>query len=164
MAILITLRNTGINRINGINGARRRLEMEPRVTLLAAEDNVPELLQRRIVPSSIAKGRILRFDTEKAMAIPGGVMIFTQGNRPELSEKAKVHNLAEYHMPVNADIDAIDVLFVHEDQKASPIGAKGLGEIGIVGTGAAIANATYHVTGRRVRDLPITREKVLGIG
>jgi xanthine dehydrogenase YagR molybdenum-binding subunit len=72
------------------------------------------------------------------------------------------HNLAEYHMPVNADIYDIDVIFVAEhDDKASPIGVKGLGEIGIVGTAAAIANAIYHATGRRIRDLPITIDKVL---
>ena len=65
------------------------------------------------------------------------------------------HNLGEYHVPAHADISDIDVIFVDEpDDKASPIGVKGLGEIGIVGTGAAVANAIYHATGKRVRDLP----------
>ena len=72
------------------------------------------------------------------------------------------HSLAEYHVPANADIGAIDVIFVDEpDERASPIGVKGLGEIGIVGTGAAVANAIYHATGKRVRDLPITIDKLL---
>ena len=72
------------------------------------------------------------------------------------------HNLAEYHIPVNADAPDIDVIFVEErDDKASPIGVKGLGEIGVVGTPAAIANAIYHATGKRIRDLPITIDKVL---
>ena len=72
------------------------------------------------------------------------------------------HNLADYHVPVHADVPAIDVIFVEEkDDQINPLGVKGVGEIGIVGTAAAIANAIYHATGRRVRDLPITLEKIL---
>ena len=72
------------------------------------------------------------------------------------------HNLAEYHVPVNADIHDIEVIFVEEDDKASPMGVKGLGEIGIVGTAAAIANAVFHATGKRIRELPITIDKIIG--
>jgi xanthine dehydrogenase YagR molybdenum-binding subunit len=72
------------------------------------------------------------------------------------------HNLAEYHVPVNADVYDIEVIFVEEhDEIVNPLGCKGLGEIGIVGTAAAIANAVYHATGVRVRDLPITLDKLL---
>jgi xanthine dehydrogenase YagR molybdenum-binding subunit len=72
------------------------------------------------------------------------------------------HNLAEYHVPVNADIHDIDVIFVEEkDDIINPLGVKGVGEIGIVGTAAAIANAIFHATGRRVRDLPITIDKLM---
>ena len=72
------------------------------------------------------------------------------------------HNYAEYHVPVNADIHDIEVIFVEEhDEIVNPIGVKGLGEIGIVGTAAAIANAVYHATGKRVRDMPITIDKLL---
>jgi xanthine dehydrogenase YagR molybdenum-binding subunit len=71
-------------------------------------------------------------------------------------------NLAEYHVPTNADIQDIDVQIVDEDDPhVNPLGAKGIGEIGIVGVGAAIANAVYHATGKRVRDLPVTLDKVL---
>jgi xanthine dehydrogenase YagR molybdenum-binding subunit len=71
-------------------------------------------------------------------------------------------NLAEYHVPTNADIQAIDVQIVDEDDPhVNPLGAKGIGEIGITGVGAAIANAVFHATGRRVRDLPITLDKLL---
>jgi len=71
-------------------------------------------------------------------------------------------NLAEYHVPVNADIGEIDVSFVDEhDPYINPLGAKGIGEIGITGVPAAIANAIYHATGKRVRDLPITLDKLL---
>ena len=72
------------------------------------------------------------------------------------------HNLADYHMPANADVHTIDVIFVDEkDNEINPLGVKGVGEIGIVGTAAVIANAIYHVTGKRVRDLPITIDKLL---
>jgi len=72
------------------------------------------------------------------------------------------HNLAEYHVPVNADIHDIEVIFVEEhDDVVNPLSAKGLGEIGSGGVAAAVANAIYHATGKRVRDLPITIDKLL---
>ncbi|MFJ2582305.1 hypothetical protein [Kitasatospora aureofaciens] len=65
-------------------------------------------------------------------------------------------------VPVNADIPDIDVLFVNEpDPDANPLGSRGIGEMGMTGTIAAIANAVHHATGRRVRDLPILMEKLL---
>ena len=71
-------------------------------------------------------------------------------------------NLAEYHVPVNADIGEIDITVVDEDDPhINVLGAKGIGEIGIVGVAAALANAVYHATGRRIRDLPITLDKLL---
>jgi xanthine dehydrogenase YagR molybdenum-binding subunit len=70
-------------------------------------------------------------------------------------------NIAEYHVPVNADVHDITVIFVEEpDPIINPLGVKGLGEIGIVGVAAAIANAVYHATGKRIRDLPITLDKI----
>ena len=72
-------------------------------------------------------------------------------------------NLAEYHVPVNADVPPIVVdLIAEEDSLVSPLGAKGAGEIGITGAAAAISNAVYHATGKRIRDLPITLDKILG--
>ena len=71
-------------------------------------------------------------------------------------------NLADYHVPVNADIPQIDVHFVGEPDFAfNPIGVRGIGEIGITGVAAAVANAVYHATGKRVRDLPITLDKLI---
>ncbi|MEJ7624110.1 MAG: xanthine dehydrogenase family protein molybdopterin-binding subunit [Pyrinomonadaceae bacterium] len=71
-------------------------------------------------------------------------------------------NLGGYHVPVNADIHEIETIFVEENDKiVNPIGAKGLGELGMVGIPAAIANAVYHATGKRIRDLPITPDKLL---
>jgi xanthine dehydrogenase YagR molybdenum-binding subunit len=71
-------------------------------------------------------------------------------------------SLAEYHVPVNADIGSIDVSFIDEhDPYVNPLGIKGIGEIGITGVAGSIANAIYNATGKRVRDLPITLDKVM---
>jgi len=71
-------------------------------------------------------------------------------------------NLQHYHVPVNADIHEISTEFIEEDDRiVNPLGVKGMGELGMVGIPAAIANAVFHATGRRVRDLPITPDKLL---
>ncbi len=71
-------------------------------------------------------------------------------------------NLAEYHIPTNADVHQIDTMFVEEDDKiVNPLGIKGMGELGMVGIPAAIANAVFHATGKRIRNLPITVDKLL---
>jgi len=71
-------------------------------------------------------------------------------------------NLAEYHVPVNADIQEIDVTFVdHPDVNFNPLGIRGIGEIGITGVAGALSNAVFHATGRRIRDLPITLDKLI---
>ena len=71
-------------------------------------------------------------------------------------------NLADYLVPVNADVPSIEVIMVPEnDDRVNPFGIKGIGEIGIVGMNAAVANAVYHATGKRVRELPIRLEKLL---
>jgi xanthine dehydrogenase YagR molybdenum-binding subunit len=71
-------------------------------------------------------------------------------------------DLADYHVPVNPDVPDIDVLFVPEhDPHVNDIGAKGIGEIGITGVAAAVANAVFHATGKRVRELPLTLDKLL---
>ena len=68
-----------------------------------------------------------------------------------------------YHVATNADIGEIDVTWIaEEDLHVNPMGSKGIGEIGIVGTAAAVANAVYNATGIRVRDLPITPPKLVG--
>ncbi len=71
-------------------------------------------------------------------------------------------SLADYHVPVNADVHHIETIFVEEDDKiVNPLGVKGMGELGLVGIPAAIANAVYHATGIRVRELPITPDKLI---
>ncbi len=72
------------------------------------------------------------------------------------------HDLAGYEVPVHADIPHQDVIFLDEtDPMSSPMKAKGVGELGICGVGAAVANAVYNATGVRVRDYPITLDKLL---
>ncbi len=70
-------------------------------------------------------------------------------------------SLAEYHVPVNLDIPDIEIDFLNILDEHTPYGARGIGEIGITGPAAAIANAVYHATGKRVRELPITLDKLM---
>ena len=119
------------------------------------------------VVSALACGRIINPKTAESQVLGGIVWGIGMG----LEEESLIdqnfgrfmnHNLAEYHIPVNADIQGIEVHFVEEhDTIVNPLGAKGLGEIGIAGVAAAIANAIFHATGKRVRDLPITLDKLL---
>lgn len=91
-----------------------------------------------------------------------GMALFEETVYDKRDGRAVNGNLAEYHVPVNADIGSIEVHVVDEDDPhVNPLGAKGIGEIGITGVAAAVANAVYHATGRRVRDLPITLDKLL---
>ena len=119
------------------------------------------------VVSAVAAGRVVNPKTA-GNQIAGGVV---WGIGQALHEETMIdhnlgrymnHNLSEYHVPINADINDIDVFFVEEkDEIVNALGSKGVGEIGIVGVAAAVGNAIYHATGKRVRDLPITLDKVL---
>ena len=119
------------------------------------------------VVSAVAAGRILNPKIASSQilgAVVGGIgMALHEGTTTDHRfGRFMTRNLADYHVPVNADVQAIDVIFVEEkDDEINPLGVKGVGEIGIVGTAAAIANAVYHATGKRVRDLPITIDKLL---
>jgi xanthine dehydrogenase YagR molybdenum-binding subunit len=119
------------------------------------------------VVSAVAAGKIINPKTARSQILGGVVMGIGMALHEESMLDHKLgrfmnHNIAEYHIPVNADIHDIDVIFVDENEdKLNPLGVKGVGEIGIVGTAAAIANAIYHATGKRIRDLPITIDKLL---
>jgi xanthine dehydrogenase YagR molybdenum-binding subunit len=112
-------------------------------------------------------GRILNAKTARSQMIGGitwgiGMALLEETVRDERGGIV-TNNLADYHVPVNADIPNLEVQFVEEpDFNLNPLGARGIGEIGITGVAAAIANAVYHATGVRVRDLPIVPEKLLG--
>ena len=91
-----------------------------------------------------------------------GMALFEESVLDEREGRIVNANLAEYHVPVNADVGAIEVEVVEEnDSEFNELGARGIGEIGITGVPAAIANAVYHATGKRVRSLPITLDKLL---
>jgi xanthine dehydrogenase YagR molybdenum-binding subunit len=117
--------------------------------------------------SAVAAGRILNPKLAQSQiigAVVGGIgmALHEETSMDHRFGRFMNHNFAEYHVPVHADVPPIEVIFVaEEDHEINPLGVKGVGEIGIVGTAAAIANAVYHATGKRVRDLPITLDKLL---
>lgn len=133
---------------------------------VAVDEDLGTIHVTRVV-SAIAGGRILNPKTARSQIM--GAIVW--GISMALEEESLLddhfgrfmnHNYAEYHVPVNADIHEIDVIFVPEhDDVVNPLGAKGLGEIGLVGVASAVANAVWHATGKRVRSLPITLDKLL---
>ena len=112
-------------------------------------------------------GNILNAKTARSQLIGGvvyglGMALLEQTVADKRTGRVVNPDLAEYHVPVNADVPEIDITFVPEtDPFINPLGVKGIGEIGITGVCAAVANAVYHATGKRVRDLPITLDKVM---
>jgi xanthine dehydrogenase YagR molybdenum-binding subunit len=120
------------------------------------------------VVKAVAAGRILNLKTAHSQIMGGvvwgiGMALHEETLYDHRFGRVMNANIAEYHVPVNADIHDIEVIFVDEpDEMVNPLGIKGLGEIGIVGVAAAISNAVYHATGKRIRHLPITPDKILG--
>lgn len=117
--------------------------------------------------SACGAGRIVNEHTARTQitgAVVGGIgMALTEETVMDHRMGRIVNSsLAEYHVPVNADIPMIEAFFVAErDEKVNPLGAKGIGEVGYVGVAAAVANAAFHATGKRIRQLPITLDKLL---
>ena len=134
--------------------------VEVRIHRLTHEIRVPR------VTGAFAAGRIINPRTARSQLMGG--MIW--GLSSALFEATEVDptrgrftndSLAEYLIPVSADIPQVDVIMVpEEDNEVNPLGVKGIGELGIVGTAAAVANAVFHATGKRVRDLPIIMDKL----
>jgi len=134
---------------------------EARINMDTGEVRVPRLL------GVFAAGRIINAKTARSQLLGG----MTMGLSMALHEESILdphfgdyinHGFAEYHIATNADVGEIDISWIDEDDPCvNALGAKGIGEIGIVGTAAAIASAVYHATGVRVRDLPITLDKLL---
>ncbi|MEA2760425.1 MAG: xanthine dehydrogenase YagR molybdenum-binding subunit [Methylobacteriaceae bacterium] len=119
------------------------------------------------VINAVAAGRILNTKTAGSQIMGGvvwgiGMALHEETVYDHNFGRIMNANIAEYHVPVNADVHDIKVIFVDEpDETVNPLGIKGVGEIGIVGVAAAIANAVYHATGKRVRNLPITLDKLM---
>jgi len=116
--------------------------------------------------SAVAAGRILNPKTAGSQILGGvvwgiGMALHEETHVDHRFGRIMNANIAEYHVPVHADVEDIKVIFVDEQDDSNPLGLKGVGEIGIVGAAAAVANAVYHATGKRVRDLPITLDKLL---
>ncbi|GAN98517.1 oxidoreductase molybdopterin binding protein [Komagataeibacter xylinus NBRC 13693] len=111
--------------------------------------------------NAVAAGRIMNPKTAAsqirgAMVMATGMALHEESLMDERVGRFMNHNFAEYHIPAHADIPDMDVLFMDEhDDEVSPLGVKGVGEIGMCGTAAAIANAIFHATGQRHRNLPI---------
>ncbi|NGO56087.1 xanthine dehydrogenase family protein molybdopterin-binding subunit [Allomesorhizobium camelthorni] len=133
---------------------------------VAVDCDTGEIRMRRML-AVIGAGRILNAKTARSQILGG----MTWGLGAALMEETVLdprhghfinHDLAEYHVAVNGDVPDMEVMFLEEhDDKANPLGAKGLGELGVCGAGAAIANAVYNATGVRVREFPITLDKLL---
>ena len=129
----------------------------------------PDLGRIRVArwTGAFAAGQILNAKTARSQLIGGiiyGIGMALQEETIYDQRDARIvnPNLAEYHVPVNADVPKIDVEFIEEhDPHINPIGVKGVGEIGITGACAALSNAVFHATGKRVRELPITLDKLL---
>ena len=131
-------------------------------------DSATGEIRVRRMSGAFAAGRILNPKSARSQVI--GAM--TMGVGAALMEDAIVdtrfgyfvnHDLAEYHVPAHADIPMQDVFFMDElDEKSSPMKAKGIGELGLCGVGAAIANAVYNACGVRIREYPLTLDKVIG--
>ena len=134
---------------------------EVRVDIDTGEVRVPRLL------GVFAAGHIIDETLARSQFIGG----MTMGLGLALMEETVIdtelggflnHDLAQYHVPSCADVLGLEAAWIDEDDPhLNPMGAKGIGEIGIVGTAAAIANAVHHATGRRIRDLPITPAKLV---
>jgi len=130
------------------------------------DEDLGEIRVARLV-GAFACGKILNAKTARNQLTGGmvwgiGMALLEQTHRDRRSGRVVTRDLADYHVPVNGDVPAIEVITVdEEDLHVNDVGAKGLGEIGNTGIAAAIANAVYHATGTRVRDLPITLDKLL---
>jgi xanthine dehydrogenase YagR molybdenum-binding subunit len=118
------------------------------------------------VVSAIDGGRILNEKTAASQIIGGtvggiGMALLEETVTDPATGRIANANLGDYLVPVNADVPELEVIFVGEPDRFNPIGVKGIGEVGLVGMAAAIANAVFHATGRRVRSLPITLDRLL---
>jgi xanthine dehydrogenase YagR molybdenum-binding subunit len=171
VSIIDAMRHGAVDRIDQLKSTTFKHGSEANNTHSAifAEVKVDEelgVIRVTRVVNAVAAGRILNTKTAHSQVMGGvvwgiGMALHEETLLDHAFGRVMNANIAEYHVPVNADVHDIKVIFVDEpDATINRLGVKGLGEIGIVGVAAAIANAVYHATGKRVRDLPITLDKV----
>jgi xanthine dehydrogenase YagR molybdenum-binding subunit len=135
--------------------------VEVRVHSRTREIRVPRIV------SAFAAGTIVNPTTAHSQFMSGAIWgvsaaLFEETELDQGTARYVNHNLADYLIPVNADVQSIEIIMVPEkDDRVNALGIKGIGEIGIVGMNAAVANAVFHATAKRVRDLPIRSEKLL---
>lgn len=133
---------------------------EVRVHAITGEPRVSRFL------GSFDCGRILNAKTARSQFRGGiimgiGLALMEETQFDERNGRIANPSLAEYHVPVHMDVPSIDIFWTDIPDPHAPAGARGIGEIGITGTGAAIANAVYNACGRRIRELPITLDKLM---
>ncbi len=144
----------------------RRTRSAPTSSRFACDEETREVRVARVV-AAFAAGKILNAKTARSQLMGGlvwalGLALEEHTVRDARTARVVTRDLADYHVPVNADVPELDVIMLdEEDPHVNEVGAKGIGEIGITGAAAAIANAVYHATGKRIRDLPITLDKLL---
>ena len=133
---------------------------EVRVNAVTGETRVSRFL------GSMDCGRVLNAKTAASQFRGGivmglGLALTEQTHFDERSGRIMNPSLAEYHVPVHMDVPEIDVIWTDIPDPHAPFGARGIGELSITGAGAAVANAIFNATGKRVRDLPITPDKLM---
>lgn len=131
-------------RVNAVTG-------EPRVSRFLGSFDCGRILNPKTAASQFRGGIIMGL----------GLALMEETQFDERKGRVMNPNLSDYHVPVHMDVPEIDVIWTDIPDPHTPMGARGIGEIGITGTGAAVANAVYNATGKRVRDLPITLDKLL---
>jgi xanthine dehydrogenase YagR molybdenum-binding subunit len=131
-------------RVNAVTG-------EPRVSRFLGSFDCGRILNPKTATSQFRGGIIMGL----------GLALMEKTQFDPRNGRVMNPSLSEYHVPVHMDVPEIDVIWTDIADPHTPMGARGIGEIGITGTGAAVANAIYNATGKRVRDLPITLDKLL---
>ncbi|MGV1871858.1 xanthine dehydrogenase family protein molybdopterin-binding subunit [Agrobacterium rosae] len=124
---------------------------ETRVSRFLGSFDAGQILNAKMATSQFKGGIIMGI----------GLALTEETNFDERTGRVVNASLADYHVPVQMDVPPIDVMYTNKPDPQAPMGARGIGEIGITGVGAAIANAIYNATGVRIRDLPITLDKVM---
>jgi xanthine dehydrogenase YagR molybdenum-binding subunit len=133
---------------------------EVRVNAVTGETRISRFL------GSMDCGRVLNSKTAASQFRGGiimglGLALTEQTHFDERNGRIMNPGLAEYHVPVHMDVPEIDVIWTDIPDPHAPMGARGIGELSITGTGAAVANAIFNATGKRIRDLPITPDKLM---